>query len=210
MSILTQLSSQTGDRSEGSNHKVVIQCLEHPELLTEIAGGLTEKNAALAGDCAEVMTQVAEQRPDYVAPYARALSELLAHKATRVRWEAMHALALTATSTPATITGLLPTLAGMIRDDPSIIVRDYATDAASNYASSGKMAAENAFPLLKEALAVWNGRHAGHALKGLVHVAKLAPAHQAEINLIGQKYSEEGRAVVRKQAKELLKAIQTQ
>ncbi len=60
MSILNQLSSQAGDRTEAANRRVVAQCLADPTLLAEIAGGLQSKEAALAGDCAEVMTKVAE------------------------------------------------------------------------------------------------------------------------------------------------------
>jgi hypothetical protein len=82
MSILSQLSSQVEDRSEYSNRKVVIQCLDDPNLLAEIAEGLNGTNAALVGDCAEVMTQVAEQHPEWVAPYTVALSALFKHKTT--------------------------------------------------------------------------------------------------------------------------------
>lgn len=207
MSILAKLSSQVGDRSEYSNRKVVIQCLDDPDLLAEIAEGLKSKNAALVGDCAEVLTQVAEQHPDWVAPYAEALATLLSHKTTRVRWEAMHALALVAASAPTVIASLLPTLAKMIRADASVIVRDYATDAIANYAASGKSAAEKAYPLLKEALTVWNGKHAGHALKGLVNVVKRVPALRDELYAIGEEYSRSSKSVVRKAAKELLRAV---
>lgn len=110
MSIISELSSQVGDRSQSANHKVVVQCLDDPTLLADISAGLEHKNAALVGDCAEVMTQVAEQRPESVAPYAQALAPLLKHKATRVRWEAVHALAYIAAFNPETIADLLPTL----------------------------------------------------------------------------------------------------
>lgn len=207
MSILTKLSSQVGDRSEYSNRKVVIQCLDDPDLLAEIAEGLRSKNAALVGDCAEVLTQVAEQHPDWVASYAEALTALLSHKTTRVRWEAMHALALVAASAPTVVSSLLPTLAEKVRTDSSVIVRDYATDAIANYAATGKLAAERAHPLLREALTVWNGKHAGHALKGLVNVARQAPALRDELYAIGEEYSRSGKGVVRKAVKELLRAV---
>jgi len=209
MSILSQLSSQVGDRSEYSNRKVVMQCLEDPELLAEIAEGLKHKNAALVGDCAEVMTQVAEQHPEWVAPYAHCLAPLISHRTTRVRWEAMHALALVAAYTSTEIAALLPTLAELIRTDPSVIVRDHATDAIANYAATSKPAAEQAYPLLNEMLIAWSGKQAGHALKGLTNVAMLVPELRAELGTIAEEYSHEGRAVVRKAAKELLKAIES-
>jgi hypothetical protein len=206
MSILAQLSSQVGDRSENSNRKVVLQCLDDPDLLDEIADSLQNKEVALVGDCAEVLTQVAEQHPDWVVPHAGALAALVGHKTTRVRWEAVHALALVATHVPAEIESLLPELAEAIRTDASVIVRDYAVDAIGNYALTGEAAAEKAYPLLKEALVVWNGKQAGHALKGLANVAEKVPALQGELRSIGEEYASSGRAVVRKAARELLKA----
>ncbi|MDX9954562.1 MAG: hypothetical protein RBT75_10725 [Anaerolineae bacterium] len=209
MSILVKLSSQVGDRSEGANRQVVVQCLEDPNLLDAIVAGLRSQEAALVGDCAEVLTQVAEQHPDWVAPHAAALAPLLNHKATRVRWEATHALALVALPAPAVIADLLPELAEKIRTDSSVIVRDYATDAIANYAATGKPAAERAYPLLKEALTAWEGKHAGHALRGLCNVATMAPALVDELRVIAADYSLAGKAVVRKVAKELLKTIES-
>lgn len=205
MSMLNQLSSQVGDRTEYSNRKVVLQCLEDPDLLLEIAAGLSSKNVPLVGDCAEVLTKVAEEHPEWVVPYADDLSVLIGHKNTRVRWEAMHALSLLATYIPKTIAVLLPKLSGMLRSDSSVIVRDHATDAIAHYASTGSSAAEAALPLLKEMLTLWNGKQAGHALHGLVHVARLLP--NLELRAIGEEYIHSERAVVRKAAKGLLDAL---
>ncbi len=207
MSILSQLSSQTGDRSEYSNRKVVLQCLDDPDLLSEIAEGLQSKNAALLGDCAEVFTMVAEQQSEWVLPYAQALPGLLRHKNTRVRWEAMHALALLAPSAPALIDPLLTELGESIQDDRSVIVRDYAVDALANYAASSTSAAEKAYPLLKKALTTWEGKQAAHALKGLVNVVTVLPLLADDALPIAEEYAQSDRSVVRKAAKSLLKAI---
>lgn len=207
MSVLAQLSSQVGDRTETSNRKVVRQCLDEPQLLDEIAQGLRARDAALVGDCAEVLTQVAEEHPEWVAPYASALVALLDHKTTRVRWEAMHALALVAALVPNAMAPLLPKLAGMVRSDSSVIVRDYATDALGNYAATGQAAAEQAYPLLKEALTVWEGKHAGHALQGLAKIAPLMPERREDLQAIAEEYTSAGRAVVRQAAKALLRTI---
>lgn len=209
MSILAQLSSQVGDRSEYSNRKVVIQCLDDPDLLGEISEGLKSKNAALVGDCSEVLTQVAEQHPDWIASYVKDLAALLSHKTTRVRWEATHALALVVSFAPTTMASLLPTLIEMIRTDSSVIVRDYATDVIANYAAIDELAAKKAYPLLIEALTVWHGKHAGHALKGLINVAMTMPTLCDELRAIAGEYLLASRAVVRKVAKELLKVIES-
>jgi len=157
-----------------------------------------------------VLTQVAEQHPDWVAPYVEGLAVLIGHKTTRVRWEVVHALALVAKLAPITIELLLPRLAETIRNDTSVIVRDYAVDAIANYAVTSKAASEKAYPLLKEALTVWNGKHAGHALKGLVGVATKVPAIHSELRSIAEEYASSSRTVVRKAARELLKAIGSQ
>ncbi|HQE91596.1 MAG TPA: hypothetical protein PLH19_03730 [Anaerolineae bacterium] len=144
----------------------------------------------------------------WIASYAAALAALVSHKTTRVRWEVAHALALVATLAPAQIESLLPQLAETLRTDASVIVRDYTTDAIANYAATGKAAAEKAYPSLKEALLVWNGKQAGHALKGLANVARKVPAVHDELRSIAEEYASSGRAVVRKAAKELLKTIE--
>ena len=68
MSVLDQLSSQVGDRTEKSNLKVVAQCLIEPALLAEIAEGLANPDAACAGDCAEVMTKVLSRTVTLTSP----------------------------------------------------------------------------------------------------------------------------------------------
>lgn len=198
-----------GERSEGPNRQVAERCLEEPVLLTEIAAGLGSKDAVLAGDCAEVLTLVAEQRPDLVAPYARAILALLGHKTTRVRWEAAHALAFIARAAPETMSALLPTLACIIRADASAIVRDYTIDALGNYAAVSSLAAEQAYPYLKEALTAWDSRHAAHVLNGLVSVGRLALSLRAELYGIASDYLKDPKGVTRRAAKALFKTVKS-
>jgi len=205
--ILDQLSSRSGDRSEAANLTVVAQCRADPTLVANGAAGLADKDAAVVGDCAEVLTHLAEEHPDWVSPHAPALAALLAHKKTRVRWEAMHALAFVAGSVPDVIADLLPRLRCIIQEDASIIVRDYAVDALSNYASVNAQTAAEVYPLLQESLVAWEGRHAGHALPGLVHVAVHLPERRADIQVAIQPCLEHPRAAIRKAAKAALKAI---
>ena len=60
MSLLQQLSSQSGDRSEHNNRRATELILENPDLIKDIAAGLDTKDYALLGDCVEVFTMVAE------------------------------------------------------------------------------------------------------------------------------------------------------
>lgn len=205
--ILDQLSSGSGDRSEAANLNVVAQCRADPALIADVAAGLAEKDAALVGDCAEVLTHLAAEHPDWVTPHAPALAALLTHKKPRVRWEAMHALAFVAGSAAEAITPLLPRLRSIVQEDASIIVRDYAIDALSNYAACNAQTAAEAYPLLQEALIAWEGRHAGHALPGLAHVATHLPERRDDIQAAIRPCLEDKRAVIRKAAKAALKAI---
>lgn len=208
MSILKQLSSQLGDRTESSNRQVVEKCLRNPVLLEEIAGGLEEQDAALLGDCLEVFAEVAAQQPAWIVPFAKKVVPFLSHKNTRVRWEAMHTIANVSALTPELVQFLLPTMAEIIRTDKSIIVRDYAVDAVANYAAVDKTTAENAYPILKQALTLWEGKQAGHALKGLTNVAGQVPALHSELRAIAEGFLDHQRKVVAKAAKALLKATQ--
>ncbi len=208
MTLLNELSSQVGDRSEYSNRKAACRCAEEPGLLIDISAGLTSKDAALLGDCLEVMTMVAEHDPELVAPHAKQIAGYLTHPTTRVRWEAMHALALVAALRPKVIAGLLPQLGEMIRCDASVIVRDYAVQAIGNYAKTSPKAAQAAYPYLKAALVVWEGKQAGHALNGLANVAVKVPKLRIELRRIGSSYASHRRGVVRKAAKALLAAAE--
>jgi HEAT repeat protein len=208
MTLLNQLSSQVGDRTEYSNRKVALKCLEQPTLLDEIVKGLKSKDAALPGDRIEVLTKVAEEHPEWVAPHAKQIASFLTHKTTRVRWEAMHALALVAAFKPQVIEALLPQLGEKIRCDPSVIVRDYAVQAIGNYAATSSKAAQAAYPYLRQALAAWDGKQAGHALNGLAKVAVAAPKLRDELRTIGVGYTSHRRGVVRKAAEKLLAAIE--
>ena len=207
MTILTQLSSQTGDRTEQSNLDVVRLCLENSILLEDIAEGLMNEDANLVGDCAEVMTKVAEQRPELVSPYAEKLAQLLGHKKTRAHWEAVHALALVAVLAPNVIEQHFGQVADLIRHDSSVIVRDYSVDMIGSYAETRAEAARAAYPLLLEALTLRDGKQAAHALNGLGKVAKAAPELEGEIMGIAQEYTSHGRSVVQKAAKALVKAL---
>jgi hypothetical protein len=208
MSILKQLSSQLGDRTESSNRQVIEKCLSTPILLEEIAGGLEEQDAALLGDCLEVFTEVATQQPTWIVPFANKVVPFIQHKNTRVRWEAMHTLATISALVPELIQPMLPALTEIIHADKSIIVRDYAVDAIANYASVDEAAAENAYPILKQTLALWEGKQAGHVLKGLTNVAERIPALRPELHRIAEEFMNHQRKVVVKEAKALLKATQ--
>ncbi|MBD2870334.1 hypothetical protein [Paenibacillus arenilitoris] len=210
MKLLSLLSSEAGDRTQESNERVAAMCLENPGALTEIAEGLKQaKKPKLAGDCAEVMTKVAERQPQLVVPYADELLAKLNHRAAKVRWEAAHALALIAPLVPAAVIGALPVLRQMLSSDASIVVRDYTIEMIACAAKAGEDEARTVFPLLQEALTVWEGRHRGLVLKGLVHVSASAPGLRPEISNIAAAYAADAKTAVAKSAKALMKSCAT-
>ena len=207
MSILQQLSSVVGDKTEASNRKVTEKCLQDRNLIQEIGAGIMSDKPALVGDCAEVLTKVAEQEPSWVSPFYPQLVPLLNSKKTRVRWEAMHAIALMAELLPEEISTLLPKLRQCIQSDKSTIVRDYAIETISAYAKTSHTAALASFPILKETLYVWEGKHRGRALKGMSHVVSQAPECAVEARMIAEDFLHDNRGVVQKAAKALVKVI---
>ncbi len=205
ISILSQLSSQSGDRTEASNKRVAATVLKEPILLGEIAKGLSSASSRLAGDCAEVMTLVAEAQPELVAPYADALILRLAHKNTRVRWEVMHCLAEIAARVPNKIAPIMRTLDDMIALDKSVIVRDHAIRALGTYGSTSPAAARRVWHHLREALVLWDGKHAGKALTAMQKLVRVDATLKPDAQKVARRFIGHKRASVRTAAKKLLK-----
>lgn len=167
MSIINELSSQVGDKTEASNKRVAEKCINTPKLLDEIAEGLSSKDKKLAADCAEVFTFVSESHPDVVAPYIDAIASLLDHKHTKVRWEATHTIAQVASTNPDVVKPLLSHLHQMALSDKSKIVQDYATIAIGNYGGSSKETASESLPMLARILEVEGDRQAVRVIEGM-------------------------------------------
>jgi HEAT repeat protein len=205
MTVLDKLSSQVGDRTEASNKQVAARLLKEPALLAEIERGLLSPDAKLAGDCAEVMTQVAAVKPDAVASYADAIIARLDHKNTRVRWEAMHCLAEIAAHVPEKIAPLVRRLDEKIALDKSVIVRDYAILTLGEYGRTSPAAAQRVWQHLREALVLWEGKHASKALSAMQKLVAVDPALKPDAQKIAQRFLDHNRASVRTAAKQLLK-----
>jgi hypothetical protein len=205
--ITSELQSTLGVRSHEANKVVARKCLQRPDLLKDIAKALTGPTPGIVADCAEVMTEVAREKPELVVPYADALISLLDSKNGRARWEAMHAIEFIAALIPKTIERLLPKLESLIRDDKSVIVRDNATSTLANYASLGKREALQAYPLLLMTLELWREKQALRVLEGLQHVARHAPKLGPEIRRIAEENLTSPRTSARKEAARLLKAL---
>jgi hypothetical protein len=205
MGIVQELSSVQGKRTQEANERVARTCLEHPESLKEIVETLSHKNAQLVADCAEVLTKVAEKRPELVEPHAATLFDLIGHRNGRVRWESAHAFALVSDRVPRLVAERLPRLAQIIQEGEGVIVRDYAVDAVVGYATTGERALRRALPVLREALAAWEGKHAARIFVGLSRVIAAMPKRAGEVAALARGLEDHERAGVRKAARALLK-----
>ena len=161
----------------------------------------------MLGDCAEVMTMVAQVEPDLVAPYAELLPPLLDHSKARVRWESMHALSQIAGIEPKLIEKILTKIDHIIHNDKSVIAKDCAVRAVSNYAGTGKKAAKKAYPILMKSIPVRDNRHAHHVIKGLIEIAHLMPETRDKLEKIGMEFMDVKRGVLRKAARKLLRVV---
>jgi hypothetical protein len=174
MSVLERLSSARGETTEASNKAVAAEALAQPEILDEVAAGLALDDRKLLGDCVEVFTEVAKVQPALVAPYAQRLMPLL------------------------------PDLEAKIERDRSVIVRDCAVIALGEYGRSGPEAARQVFPLLRDALGAWEGKHAKWVLEGMAKLLAVEPALGPEVQAAARTHLDHKRANVRRLAQRMV------
>ncbi len=77
----------------------------------------------------------------------------------------------------------------------------------SNFARIGEEQALLAFPILKESLPLWEGKHRGRVLNGFMNVLHATPSVTVEIRMIAEDYLDDSKGVVKKAAKTVVKAI---
>lgn len=206
-SIISSLSSSSRDRTEQSNKNVALLCIKSPELLSEIAGSFDSKDLKLAGDCIEVFTFVSESIPQLITGYIEKIIPLLRSKNTRIRWEAMHTMALITPLVPQVIEILLFDLREIIINDKSVIVRDYAVKALSSFAGTDRNNAQRVFPVLIEILGLWKERHGAGIIEGLINLYPLMPQSKKKLTEVVEEFENSERMTIRKAVKRLKKIL---
>jgi hypothetical protein len=207
MSIIYQLSSQQKDRSEKGNRIVAAKVMDSPELIHAIFACFDDKDNALLGDCVEVCTMIAENDPALIAPFADKVIQLLDHKNTRVRWEAMHATALITCYVPEIVGKHWKQLAIMFSKDKSVIVRDYIVVCAGNLATCDQKYAEKVYPFLLNALSTYQTHHAKLALEGLAKGFPHLITKKEEITEVADLFLQHPKPTIRKAAQQLKKRL---
>lgn len=203
--LFTRLSSRAGDPTQQSNEAVAVACLSAPSLLHWIAEGLSHKDPKLAGDCAEVLTKVAESDPRLVCPYAEALLTSLQRTNNRIRWEAMHAVALISPYIAERVLAEIDNIQTLMLTDKSTIVRDYAIACLGNAASAGEDAAVVVLPLLKRGIDELGDKFLSKLLTAMTEIAKVMPRLAVEVLMYGYDYEHHSKSSVQKAAKKLIK-----
>lgn len=181
MSILEGLSSVYGEKPKVANKRVAEQCIANPLNIDEIADNIGNSNLKIAADCAEVMTMIAEEKPELISSYGKTLFSYLNHKKSNVRWECAHALALTAHTIGDIISEKLDYILKVVENDDSIVVRDYAIDILAGFAKIGEVEAKIAYSYLEKVLTAHNSRHAGHAIDGFLNIVSKTDQYDDEI-----------------------------
>ncbi|CAM4504216.1 hypothetical protein FHS16_005713 [Paenibacillus endophyticus] len=206
--VVSMLSSQTGDSTQQSNENAALTCKENPVLLKQMAEGILHSDFKIAGDCAEVFSKVAETHPHLVALYAEQLLSSIHHKHTRVRWESMHAVAFISPLISSRIITALGDLQERMFSDKSTIVKDYSILCLGNAASCGESEAKMILPILKQGLLQLGDKFISKLLTAMIGVAKVSPSLAAEVLMYGYEYETHPKSSVQKAAKKLMKAAQ--
>lgn len=207
MNILEGLASVCGEKPSTANREAARQCMENPLNIKEIADNVGNKNLKIAADCAEVMTMIAEEKPELISSYAETLFSYLNHKKSNVRWECAHALALAAHTMGDAISLKLEDILRVIEEDDSIVVRDYAIDIFAGFAKIGEVEAKTAYSYLTQALTAHNSRHAGHAIEGFINITSKTDLFDVEILKLIEPYKTAEKKAVAAKANKLSKLI---
>lgn len=207
MSIIFQLSSQLKECGEQSNRRVTGLILQNPDLLEEIIDHLNSGNAALLGDCVEVCTMIAEKFPELINPYIEKIIPLTNHKNNRVRWEAMHTIALMSVEVPEAIFIKWDYFSTLFLNDKSVIVRDYIVTCAGNLASCGESYAKTIYPFLLSALDAHNTHHAKLALEGIIKAIPYLSNHFDELDSVAELFIQHPKPSISKTARTLKKKL---
>lgn len=207
MRIADQLSSARGERGQAANVAVARRCVRDPSLLEDIAAALREGPPRLAADAAEVLTKVAEEKPELVVPHLDLLLAGIGHRNGRVRWESAHAVALVAPHAARRIEEELGVLAGIFRRDPGVIVRDYVLDAVASVGACSERSATAAFALLEEAIPARGAKHAARALAGMGRIVVRHPMLAPRARLHADRLCDHSRPSIAKAARALRRQL---
>ena len=117
------------------------------------------------------ITKLASTRPQELLPYVEDIAKLLDSASAVARTGSLETLALLSRASPGTMAFLLPKLHTLLMEDPQNAVADRAIEILTNYAKTGKRAAEKVIPIFAstiDRIGVRNAKRALDAMGALV------------------------------------------
>ena len=105
MSTLERLACGLGRNDEAPNIELAKELCQNDDTagITEIVGGFTGTDKAVANDCIKVLYEIGERKPELIAGYTNEFIARLRSKNNRLAWGSMTALAKIAELSPKPI-----------------------------------------------------------------------------------------------------------
>lgn len=152
MSILDELSTGMGDRTQGANRAVAKKVEADLTLFSELVAGLGHSSDKLVGGCAERFAMTTEKHLQVAAPYISRSVPFSKARTKRIRWEATHIVSFAVRCVLDAIAHPVSRFMDAITTGKSVIVYDYTIKTLGEYASTSSAAAQRAYPHIVEVL----------------------------------------------------------
>jgi hypothetical protein len=153
MTILPLLENNKGMLSSALGKTLAAQVLAGDQpILVEAVGLLAYPDKNVRSGAAKIVEQVAETRPEWVAPYTRPLLDALEMPEAQTRWMAIHTLGLCASIEPAAAGLALPKAQEFILADSGVCLWDRTIVYLGYLGATSPGNLERVMPLLENAL----------------------------------------------------------
>jgi hypothetical protein len=151
MTVLDRLAVAMDRRDEQPNVALAEELARSGDhdAIVELVGTLKGGDKEVANDALKVLYELAERRPELIAPYARDFLDLLASRINRQVWGALQAIEAITEQRPDTVLDELPRIIEAA-DKGSVIAKDCCTTILVKLAAAGH--AREAMPILMDRL----------------------------------------------------------
>lgn len=202
MNVLERLAQ--GDvRSSELSRKIAGEVLENPQLLKEVASGLSSDNRIVRSGAAEVFAESTVEHPEIGAPFISELIEVLRFPEAQTRWEAMKALGNISTFSPQEAEQAFSKVAKNL-DDESLCVRESAIFFLGKLGATSAKQARKVYPYLHQAHQNCRGSELGRLIESFGLVGAMDADLAKKVNFILRPYLQHTKPSIRTKAKRAL------
>ena len=155
MSILPQLEKNKGTLSSALGKALAQKALAGDKaILEEAVALLAHESKNVRSGAAKIVEQVAERRPEWVAPHGRDLLRALDVPEPQTRWMAIHTLGLCSALDPRSASAALPKARDFLGDPGGgICLWDRSVTYLGYFGATSQANARKVIPLIEQALA---------------------------------------------------------